>query len=258
MVDVKLVNLKIGDLLPNLAQPRREFDPYELKYLAESIKENGILQPLIVRPSGDGKYLLIAGERRLRAAAMIGLKKLPCIVRKIDPLTADIYTLAENLRQEKLSPFEEAEGILKLIKLHGISAETAAMRLGISTSRLEEKLSLLSLSEGLRQRLSAARLTERHARALLRIKSEARTAALDHVIAHQLTVPETEHYVETLLCPSDEKPEKTGRCAIGDLRLFSNSLTKLVDTMRAGGVPVTAQRKETDGEIEYTVVISKL
>lgn len=257
MVDVKLVNLKIGEIISNEAQPRREFDPYELKNLAESIRENGILQPLIVRPAGSGKYVLVAGERRLRAAAMIGLKKLPCIVRKIDPLTADIYTLAENLRQEKLSPFEEAEGILKIIKTHGISADEAAMKLGISSVRLSEKLSLLSLSEGLRQRLSAARLTERHARALLRIKAEARGAALDHIIARQLTVPETEHYVETLLCPSCEKPEKTGRCAIGDLRLFSNSLTKLVDTMRSGGVPVTAQRRETENEIEYTVVIGK-
>lgn len=257
MVNSKLVNLKVEDILPSEGQPRQLFDPYELKLLGNSIKENGLLQPLIVRPDRSGKYRLVAGERRLRAARLAGLKKLPCIIKKTDDLTADIYTLTENLRQEKLTAFEEAEGISRIINTYKISPEAAATRLGISNSCLSDKLLLLSISEELKAQLTAARLTERHARALLRIEPDRRKQALDYILANQLTFTEAEHYVDTLLCPIQKDTAAKPRCAIGDLRLFSNSLLKMVETLKQGGVNATARKDETETHIEYIVAIEK-
>lgn len=256
MTSGKLLNIKVDEIIPNENQPRKTFDEYELSRLRDSIKENGVLQPLIVRVQ-SGKYLLIAGERRLKAAKMAGLKKVPCIIRKADDLTADCFTIIENLLRRDLTVFEEAEGINRLISIYGLSQCDIAERLGIAQSTLSNKLRLLKLGEKLRERIAAARLTERHARALLRIPEEQREDALDIIIAKQLTIPETEEYIDKLLTPKKVKTEPVRKCAIGDLRLFANSLTKMVDTMRLGGVNATTKRLETETHIEYTVLITK-
>ncbi len=256
MFDGKLINLKPDDIIPREDQPRKTFDEYELSRLCESIKENGILQPLIVRPSG-GRYMLIAGERRLRAAKRAGLKRIPCIIRKTDDLTADCYTIIENLQRSDLTVFEEAEGISRLICCHGLTQAEIAEKIGLAQSTLSNKLRLLKLDPALRERIAAARLTERHARALLRIPEEKRNETLDHIIAKQLTLTETEAYVDKLLSPEPEKKEPVRKCAIGDVRLFANSLSKMVDTMRLGGVNAVTRRNETDTHIEYTVLITK-
>ena len=252
----KLVNINVHDIIPNENQPRKNFDEYELSLLCESIKENGVLQPLVIRVQ-QGKYLLIAGERRLRAAKMAGLKRVPCIIRKADDLTADCFTIIENLLRRDLSVFEEAEGISRLINVYGISQCEVAEKIGIAQSTLSNKLRLLKLDSILRQRITAARLSERHARALLRIPEEKRSEALDYIIAKQLTIPETEEYIDKLLSPKREKVQPIRKCAIGDVRLFANSLAKMVDTMRLGGISATTTKNETDTHIEYTVLITK-
>ena len=252
----KLVNINVHDIIPNENQPRKNFDEYELSLLCESIKENGVLQPLVIRVQ-QGKYLLIAGERRLRAAKMAGLKRVPCIIRKADDLTADCFTIIENLLRRDLSVFEEAEGISRLINVYGISQCEVAEKIGIAQSTLSNKLRLLKLDSILRQRITAARLSERHARALLRIPEEKRGEALDYIIAKQLTIPETEEYIDKLLSPKREKVQPIRKCAIGDVRLFANSLAKMVDTMRLGGISATTTKNETDTHIEYTVLITK-
>ena len=252
----KLIHLKVNDIIPNENQPRKTFDEYELNLLKDSIKENGVLQPLVVRVQ-NGQYLLIAGERRLKAAKMAGLKRVPCIIRRADDLTADCFTIIENLLRRDLTVFEEAEGINRLINVYGISQCDIAEKLGIAPSTLSNKLRLLKLDKNLRDRITAARLTERHARALLRIPEEKRSDTLDYIIAKQLTLPETEEYIDRLLSPKKEKTEPVRKCAIGDVRLFANSLTKMVDTMRQGGVNATTKRLETETHIEYTVLITK-
>ncbi|MBQ5910861.1 MAG: ParB/RepB/Spo0J family partition protein [Clostridia bacterium] len=252
----KLISLKVTDIIPNENQPRKNFDTYELSLLCESIKENGILQPLIVRISG-GKYLLIAGERRLKAAKMAGLKRVPCVIKKADDLTADCFTIIENLLRRDLSVFEEAEGINRLINVYGLSQGEIAEKIGIAQSTLSNKLRLLKLDTALRERITAARLTERHARALLRIPEEKRNETLDYIIAKQLTLSETEEYIDKLLSPKKEKREPVRKCAIGDVRLFANSLNKMVDTMRLGGIAATTIKNETATHIEYTVLITK-
>ncbi|MBQ5911434.1 MAG: ParB/RepB/Spo0J family partition protein [Clostridia bacterium] len=256
MLGDKLVNIKVADIIPNENQPRKTFDPYELSLLCESIKENGVLEPLIVRING-GKYLLIAGERRLKAAKMAGLKKVPCVVKKADDLTADCFAIIENLLRQDLSVFEEAEGINRLITIYGLSCAEIAEKIGIAQSTIESKLRLLKLDNVLRERITAARLTERHAKALLRIPEEKRKETLDIIIAKQLTVPETEEYIDKLLSPKSEQKKPVRKCAIGDVRLFANSLNKMVDTMRSGGITATTTKNETDTHIEYIVLITK-
>ena len=258
IADKKLILLPVGEILPNPMQPRRNFDEYEMSALAESIKMNGLLQPLTVRKTGDG-YELIAGERRLRAAIMAGLKKVPCILQRADMSQAAFFTIIENLQRSDLTIFEEAEGINRLIECCGMSRLEAADKLGIAQSTLSNKLRLLKLSEDERRRIIAARLTERHARALLRIENEKqRNQALDHILAKGLTVSEAEEYIANLLNPNSKEEEKPlKKAAIGDVRIFANSLNRIVKTMVLSGLNAKTSKRETKHFIEYKVVIAK-
>ncbi|MBO7218160.1 MAG: ParB/RepB/Spo0J family partition protein [Clostridia bacterium] len=260
MVDSKLSYIKVADILPSPSQPRRHFDQYELEKLAESIKTSGIVQPLLVRRDTEGKFELIAGERRLRAAKLIGLKKVPCIIKRTDGLNAAYITIIENLQRSDLSAFEEADGINRLITVYGLTRGEVAERLGLAESTLSNKLRLLRLDMNIRRRLEAARLTERHARALLRLPEEKRNSALDVIIAEQMTLTESEKYVEEILHPKpkpEPKPSPVRKGAVGDVRLFANSLTKIVETMRLTGYNAVTEQKETESFIEYRILIPK-
>lgn len=260
MNDSKLCYIKVGDILPSPGQPRKNFDPYELEKLAESIRTSGIIQPLLVRPEAKGTYELIAGERRLRAAKLIGLKKVPCIVKRTDGLNAAYITIIENLQRTDLSVFEEAEGINRLISVYGLSRSEVAEKLGIAESTLSNKLRILRLDMAIRRRLEAARLTERHARALLRLPEEKRSSALDVIIAQQMTLTEAEKFIEETLHPkpkAEEPPQPIRKGAVSDVRLFANSLTKIVETMRQTGYNAVTEQKETEHFIEYKILISK-
>lgn len=260
MYDSKLSYIRVADILPSPSQPRRHFDPYELEKLAESIKTSGIVQPLLVRPESRGKFELIAGERRLRAAKLIGLKKVPCIIKRTDGMNAAYITIIENLQRSDLSAFEEAEGINRLINVYGLSRIEVTERLGLAESTLSNKLRLLKLDMNLRRRLEAARLTERHARALLRLPEEKRSQVLDVIIAEQMTLTESEKYVEEVLHPKPKPtppPEPIRKGAVSDVRLFANSLTKIVETMRQTGYNAVTEQKETESFIEYRILIPK-
>lgn len=260
--DRKLVMLKLSEITASPDQPRKSFDEYELKRLSDSIQASGIIQPLIVRKTADGKYRLIAGERRLKAAVMAGLRRVPCVIHKTDDETAALYSILENLQRSNLTVFEEAEGINRLITEYGVSQAEAAARLGISQSSLSNKLRLLKLSDGIKERISSARLTERHARALLRLPEDRREEALDRIIAEGLTVSQSEEYIFSLLNPeekpqSKEQDEPVRKSAIGDVRLFSNSLSKLLSTLQSSGIDAKSRKYETDKYIEFKVRIKK-
>ncbi|MBQ9977357.1 MAG: ParB/RepB/Spo0J family partition protein [Clostridia bacterium] len=257
MNDGKLLRIRVDEIFPSSDQPRKNFDPLELERLAESINTSGIIQPLLVREGKSGKYELIAGERRLRAAKLLGLKRVPCIIKHTDNLTAAYLTIIENLQRKDLSIFEEAQGLSRLITVYGLTQCEVAQQLGLAQSTLSNKLRLLRLDPKIRERIEAARLTERHARALLRLPSELRDEALNVIIAKQMTLSEAEEYIDKLLNPPEVKPEPVRKAAIGDVRLFSNSLAKMVATMRNSGVNAITEQKETDTFIEYKVLISK-
>ncbi len=259
LLDKKLVMLKPAVIKISSNRPRQSFDEYELKLLADSIKASGVIQPLAVRRLQSGEFELIAGERRLRAAEIAGLRRVPCILHKTNEETAAIYSLIENIQRKNLTVFEEAEGIRRIIADYGISHTEAAERLGMAQSTLSNKLRLLKLSQSIKERITLARLTERHARALLRLPEERREEALDRIIAEGLTISQTEDYVNLLLSPEVKlKPDEPVRkAAIGDVRLFSNSLSKLISTLQNAGISAKSQKYENDKYIEFKVRISK-
>ncbi len=255
----KLLMLKPNEIKPSKNQPRKNFDEYELKLLADSIQSSGIIQPLVVRKSIDGKYEIIAGERRFLAAKNVGLRRIPCVLHNTDDKTAAIYAIMENLQRQDLTFFEEAEAINRLIIHFGMSQLEIASRLGLAQSTLSNKLRLLRLSDDHRERIITARLTERHARALLRLEGADRENALNYIIANALNLKESEEYIENILNPKEETPpEKPIRkYAISDVRIFYNSLSKLVNTLQSAGLNAKTRKYENDKYIEYKVRISK-
>ena len=259
--DKKLLMLKADEIIPSKNQPRKTFDEYELKLLADSIARSGIIQPLAVRKCGNGKYEIIAGERRFRAAKMAGVRRIPCVLHNTDDKTAAIYSIMENLQRQDLSFFEEAEAINRLISVYDMSQLEIASRLGIAQSTLSNKLRLLRLNAEQRKRILTARLTERHARALIRLEESDRDSALDYIIANSLTLKESEEYIESILNPNIPEtaaaPKPIRKYAISDVRLFYNSLSKLVTTLQTAGVNAKTRKYETDKYIEYKVRISK-
>ena len=260
----KLLMIKPDDILPCQNQPRKSFDTYELQSLADSIAANGIIQPLTVRKTEGGKYSLIAGERRLRAAKMAGLRRVPCVLHRTSDLVASLYAIIENMQRCDLNYFEEALAIQTLINDFRLTQAEVAIQLGMANSTVSNKLRLLKLSDKTRQRLLAANLTERHARALLRLNPEQREDALDKIIANGLNLVQTEALIEDILNPeqivsqpSDKHQKPIRKSAIGDIKLFSNSLSKLLCTMQNAGITAQSRKSENDKYIEYKVRIYK-
>ncbi len=249
-------------ILPNPAQPRKDFDRDALEGLAESVKQFGILQPLTVRRIGNGqqaRYELIAGERRMRAGILAGLDRLPCrILTTCEERSAEI-AIVENLQRKDLNPFEEASAIFTLLETHDLTQEKLAERLSVSQSYIANKIRLLKFSAEEQTTILNASLTERHCRALLRLTNQKeRGAALEYIIAHNLNVAQTEAYIERVLAEAKEKRAKRKiKGAIGDLRLFYNSLDRALDIMRGAGMNADCKKKETDDGVEVTIFIRK-
>ena len=244
-------------IVPNPNQPRKRFDYDELEGLAQSIRQNGILQPVTVRQTEDGKFELISGERRLRAARLVGLSKIPAIVTEIDNKNSAVFSLIENLQRQDLDFFEEAEAMDRLLTDYGMSREELSSKLGKARSTISNKLRLLQLPEDMRYRLSRAGLTERHARALLLLENDDRRArALGIMIDRHLTVSESERLIEQML--SKEGKQRNNFRGIRDVRVFINTLNPAVDTIRRAGVDADAAKSETPEYIEYIVRIPKL
>ena len=252
---LKLTRLPVSRVLPNPSQPRKVFDQGELESLAQSIKENGLLQPVTVRRE-NGAYFLIAGERRLRACKLAGLREIPALVADCPPEDSAVLALLENIQRQDLQMFEQAAALQSLLGEWHITQEEAAKRLGISQSYLANKLRLLKLPPPLLERLRAAGLTERHARALLRLEDDdARSAALDHIIATGLTVAQTEAYIDALLSPASQKRRPT--YLIRDVRLFLNTVSRAMKMMQGAGVPAQCDRQDTEDAVLLTIRIPK-
>lgn len=252
----KLITLPPEKILPSPFQPRRDFNYYDLLELAASIQKNGLIQPLTVRKKGE-YYELISGERRLRACTLLGLKKIACIEVTAGDRECSLMCLIENIQRTDLTFFEEADGIKKLMNDFGLSGAEASERLGIAQSTLSNKLRLLKLTSEQRDRITSARLTERHARELIRLPEERRDEMLNQIIAKQLTVAETEALINDLLSPTLKQQRHFISGSIGDIRIFSNSLLKIIGSIRKSGVDAKSTKQETDSYIEYTITIPK-
>ena len=253
-----VVMVPVEDILPNPFQPRQVFDAAALETLADSIRQYGVLSPLSVR-RWDGQYQLVAGERRLRAARLAGLERVPCLVLEVDAPESGAIALVENLQREDLDFIEQARGLARLIDLFGFSQEECARRLGRSQSAIANKLRLLRLPDDVLDKLRAAELTERHGRALLRLPDDdIRRRALDEIIARQLSVAATDSYIDGLLARAEPRTVPgRARLVLKDVRVFLNTLQRNVDVMRQGGVDVGMEREQTDQEMVVTIRIRR-
>ena len=246
----RVLFLPIHDIAPNPGQPRTRFSHESLEELADSIRTHGILQPLSVRRLSTSQYELISGERRLRAAEMAGLSHVPCILVKAGDLESSLLALVENLQRRDLDFVEEATALQKLIFTYHLSQEEAAHRVGKSQSAVK-------LDKALLDEMLAHQLSERHARALLRLPVELREDALHHIIEEGLTVAKTEAYIDALLDPKPAKPKRKPLIHIKDIRLFLNTINRSLGIMNRAGVGASCGKEETDEEIVLTITIPK-
>ena len=250
--------IPINAVRPNPQQPRRSFDETALRELADSISAYGILQPLTVRDRG-GVYELVAGERRLRAARIAGLREVPCLIAEVGEEDAALLALIENLQRRDLDYMEEAAAIARLIRRYGLSQQQAAEKLGKSQPTIANKLRLLRLSAPVIDCLRQYGLTERHARTLLRLTDpEQQLAAAQHIGKRGLNVAQTEQYIDRLTAENrTEPPRRRPTYIIKDVRLFLNSVERGVRLMQSAGVGAEVGRRDTEEEILLTIHIPK-
>lgn len=247
----RVVFLPARAIRPNPAQPRELFREEALTELADSIRQHGILQPLSVRRVGTN-YELIAGERRLRAGLMAGLTEIPCIIMSMDDKESGMAALVENLQRQDLDFIEEARGISCLMEQWSMSQEQVAKVIGKSQSAVANKLRLLRHSQNVLAALRAAGLTERHARALLKLPTEPeKIAAIATIAKLNMSVARTERYIEDLLSGQEKKQSKP------NVGAFLNSLNQSLARIQLSGIPAVSERKETDSQIVLTITIPK-
>ncbi len=270
IADKKLLMLKPSDIISTGSTPRQFFNVDELTLLSRSISATGIIHPLAVRKAPHGKYRLITGERRLRAAKMAGIRRIPCILHNVDDESAEIYALAENIQHSDLTVFEEARFLYSLIFERGVSESELSLRLGITQSAISAKLKLLRLDSLTQEKVIKYNLSETHARLLLRLPENLRGSLADTIYSEGLSEAKTETLIREILNFKRPKPEVAEekkkapepppvapKTAIGDIRLFENSLVKLTQTLASSGINSDFKTTETSKYLEYRIKIEK-
>lgn len=253
-----VVMLPIADLSPNKSQPRTEFSNEALRSLSESIRENGLVQPVAVRRKG-ALYEIISGERRTRAAKLAGLTEIPCIIMSVDDEQSAVLALIENIQRKDLSYFEEALAIEKLISCYGLTQEQAAVRLGKAQSTIANKLRLLRFSDAERRFLVMGNLSERQARSLIRIEdTNIRRNVTERVVREKLNLDQTEQLVNRTLNDSPKENRKKRRRSIfadfsAPSKLYINSLNALLKRIKDDNVECEFSSEKTDDYFEYSI-----
>lgn len=259
----RIANLPVERIKPNPFQPRRNFPENELAELAQSIRAYGLLQPVIVREQGEN-YQLIAGERRFRACCLLGHTSIPAVIQPLDDEKAAAFALIENLQRQELNYFEEARAYQVLLKTFGLTQEELARRVGRSQSSIANKLRLLRLAPEVQGIIVTATVSERHARALLRLNSsEMQMEVIRRIYDQELTVKETEQLVEKLSQNNlpQEVRDRPGAQSIApiirDARIFMNTIKETVKRARKTGVDIFMIEKDSDEEYEITIRVTK-
>lgn len=250
--------IPIDAIRPNPYQPRAELPDPELEDLAASIAANGLLQPVVVRKTADG-YELVAGERRWRACRLLGLRQIPALIRAAEDAELAVLALIENLQRADLSYWDEAEGYRRLIEDFGWTQTRLAERVGKSQAAIANKLRLLRLDPRVRERIVAAGLSERHARALLGLDPETQLALVDQVAREGRTVQATEELVAATLAgrTAPERPRRRVVRVVKDVRIVLNTLRQAVETLRRAGLEATIDERDAGDAIEVVLRLPK-
>ncbi|MBQ8254490.1 MAG: ParB/RepB/Spo0J family partition protein [Clostridia bacterium] len=261
-----VIMVPVGRILPNPAQTRKSFP--DLNRLTESIRRYGIIEPLTVRPvpnaeplgarkKNDAVYELVSGERRLRAAKIAGVNEVPCVVLALDDRNAAEMSAAANSNRVPLTFFEEATAMASFLDVYGLTQEDTAAVFGIPKSALSGKLRLLRLTGAEKLIITGGGLTERHARAVLKIcDPEKRINVIQEAVRLGLSVSETEELVDRVLCPTEEKAKRR-RASIKDPRIVYNTIDKAIESIENAGVSVERERREKDDTVELLFRIKK-
>lgn len=260
----KVWQIETSRICPNTSQPRQDFDSDAIVKLADSIRQYGILQPLTVRKietEGEYDYELIAGERRLRASKMLGLATVPCILVDVNDEVSAELALVENMLRENLGMFEQAAAFAKLNEKHGLTQEEIAKKMSLSQSAVANKMRLLKLLPEERKKISDANLTERHARAFLRISNSAtRMSAISRVIKEKMNVSETEKYIAELLGAENEKKKGTQeskKSVILTADLVCNNIDRYVEKLRSVSDLVSVDKREVGTDMIITLTVKR-
>ena len=246
----------IEEIVPNPFQPRMEFKQDEIKELAKSIKSYGIIQPIIVRKKND-IYEIVAGERRLRACKYLGMKEISAIIKDVDDLEIAEIAIVENLQRKDLNFIEEAKAYQRLIKEFSITQQELAERLGKGQSTIANKLRLLNIPTEVCNQLNFEEITERHARALLKLDDEkSQLKVISQIKERNLNVKETEKLIEKI---KEEKQNKKKVITVyKDLRLFINTLNNSIREMKEAGLEVEVKKSDEEKYVEFKIRLPKI
>ena len=250
--------IPIGDIVPNRFQPRTVFDDEKIEELARTIHTHGVIQPIVLRDSEDGKYEIIAGERRYRAMKKLGWEEVPAIINNLSDAETASVALIENLQREELSPIEEAIAYGKLLEIHSLTQEALAQRLGKGQSTVANKLRLLKLPQEVQDELLNKTISERHARALIPLKDpEKQVQLLAEIIEKSLNVKQTEIRVEKILDQSAEKPKPKRKAFSKDMRIAVNTIRQSLSMVTDSGINLKSEEEEFDDFYQITIQIPK-
>ena len=255
-----VVQLKVDDIVPNEFQPRTKFDDEKIKELAQTLQTHGMIQPIVVRKKNDDKYEVIAGERRLRAAKLLGWETISAIVRNLTDRETASVALIENIQREELSVIEEAQAYQQLIKMHSLTQEALAQRLGKSQSTIANRLRLLSLPDEIKQGLIDRMITERHARALIKLKeADLQLKFFQKIIEQQLNVRETDEMIKQFLEKGQaEKKQRPKRKFISkDIRIATNTIRRSLKMIQDSGIKVETEEEDFEDYYQITIKVPK-
>jgi ParB family chromosome partitioning protein len=250
--------IPVSKIIPNRFQPRTIFDEEKIEELALTIRTHGMIQPIVVRECEDGKFEIIAGERRWRAVQKLGWSEIPAIIKNLNDKETASVALIENLQREELTPIEEAMAYAKLLELHNLTQEALAQRLGKGQSTIANKLRLLKLPQEVQEALLHRTITERHARALIVLKDkEKQLKLLQEIIDKQLNVKQTEDRVLKMLESTNRKPKPKRKAFSKDMRIAVNTIRQSLTMVANSGVAVDSEEEEFEDYYQITIRIPK-
>ncbi len=245
------IELSIDLIKPNRYQPRLEFKEEALQELAQSIRTNGLIQPIVVRRV-DNHYEIIAGERRYRASILAGHTSIAAIVANATHDEVAEMALVENIQRENLSAIEEAKAYLTLMKMQNITQAQMAVRVGKTQSTVANKIRLLQLDDKIQDAVSARKISERHARAMIGLPTNQQEEVLERIEDKKWSVKQTEHYIEKIR--EDKKPELVNKGIARHIKLGINTINQAVTMIEKTGI--TVKKEEIDSENEYKIIIT--
>lgn len=255
----EVTELNINQVVPNEYQPRVKFDDEKISELAQTLKTHGMIQPIVVRKKAEDQYELIAGERRFRAAKLLKWEKIPAIVREMSDTESASIALIENIQRENLSVIEEAHAFVQLIKMHDLTQEALAQRLGKSQSTIANRIRLLSLPEEIQDALMVNKISERHARALLKLKDEeTQLKFLNQIIEKDLTVRETDQLVKKYLEKNKtKKPKSKAKFVSKDVRIATNTIRRSLELIEKTGIKFETAEEDLGDYYQITIKVKK-